>query len=653
MEDYKLESFTAKNPRINYENDLNPQQIKAVTEAEGPCLVLAGAGSGKTRVLIYRLAYLLEKGVNPQNILLVTFTNKASKEMIHRAESFLKMSLSHLWTGTFHHIGYRILRKEIHFSNYAPDFTIIDKEDSQNLITECLEQIGISKQNKFFPKKTVISNIWSLSINSLKKIDETINSFYPYLEEFTPQIKKALSLYTAKKREANILDFNDLLLNWLKLMEIKELKDKYSRFFQYVLVDEYQDTNRIQFEILKRVSSYYNNILAVGDDAQSIYSFRAADINNLLNFSREFKGAKIFKLETNYRSSPQILNLANEIIKNNINQYSKELTAVKIEGTLPVVVKAKDIYTQAKFVAQRILELLDQDTPLKEIAVLVRSRYQALELEVELLRRNIPYIVRGGLRFFEQAHTKDVLSYLKVITNPKDELSVKRSLCLHQAIGRGFAHKIWMKISQGKQMKEIYDSLPGKQKQGFKEFMSLIDKIKKSSSPEQAIRNIISSYKDYCYVSFDNSEDRILDLEELAKMARTFSTIKKFILDITSFEGFKSRAIIAGEEKEESLILSTIHQAKGLEWEVVFLIGFSDYDFPHPKALEKKEALEEERRLFYVATTRTKKQLYIVYPQMKYTFKNGLIYSRPSMFLDELSRNCYEEWEVTENSPDL
>ena len=649
MKRYKLKPFIGQS-QINYQDNLNPQQLKVVQGADGPCLVLAGAGSGKTRVLIYRLAYLLEKGIHPTQILLVTFTNKAASEMINRAENLLKMSLGTLWAGTFHHIGNVILRKESHHLGYSPNFTIIDKEDTKDLIDDCIEEMGFSSQKKLFPKKDIISRIRSLAANSLSEVDTIVASFYPYAEEFTPQIKKLLQFYAQKKKNANVMDFDDLLVNWLTLLDTTQVCDTYSQMFNYILVDEYQDTNKLQFEILKKIASFHHNILVVGDDAQSIYSFRAADIHNLLDFPKTFEGGNIFKLEINYRSTPQILTLANEIIKHNLNQFPKKLEAVKPPRGLPVIVKTNDVYHQAKFVTQKVLELIQEGTPLQEIAVLFRSRYQALELEIELLKRNIPYIIRGGVRFFEQAHLKDVLSYLKFVTNRKDELSFKRAISLHRGIGRGFAQKIWQQLTtQNKDIPHIQAKLPNKQKEGFREFNKIINSITHISGCEDAIKEIISSYKDYCYLTFDNPEDRIADLEELAKMSRDYPTIRGFLADIGSFEEFKGETLLASYETPQPLILSTIHQAKGLEWEVVFIIGFSDYEFPHPKSLQTQEALEEERRLFYVATTRAKNELYISYPQNRYTFKNGVILSRASMFFYELPSICFEEWEVVSN----
>ncbi len=648
MKSYKLEPFSGTS-LINYEESLNPQQLKIIKEADGPSLVLAGAGSGKTRVLIYRLAFLLDKGILPQNILLVTFTNKAANEMVNRAEMLLKSSLSGLWAGTFHHIGNIILRKEAHILGYSSNFTIVDKEDAKDLIEDCMENLGLDKKGKLFPKKAIIYNIYNLSSNSQKSISAVISDFYPHIEEYTPQIKKLVLAYEKKKKNANVMDFSDLLTNWLKILEERELCEKYSKLFQYILVDEYQDTNKLQFEILKKAASFHKNIIAVGDDAQSIYSFRAADIKNILHFPKTFSGTKIFKLYINYRSSPQILSLANEIIKHNIDQFPKKLEAVKENKNIPCVIEAKDIYQQAKFIGQRILELTREGISLNKIAVLFRSRFQALKLEMELLKRNIPYVMRGGVKFFEQAHIKDVLSYLKATINPKDELSFKRAICLHKGIGRASAYKIWSELMKNRKDLSIAEkTLPKRQSEGFKEFLSLFKILEKIKSPRDALREILKVYKSYCYLSFDNPDERILDLEELAKMASSHSTIKHFLSDLGSFEDFKGETIVVGYKKQELLVLSTIHQAKGLEWEVVFIISFCDHDFPHPKAIGCKSKLEEERRLFYVAATRAKSILYITYPQTKFTFKNGLIITRPSMFLSELPHECYEEW-ILEN----
>lgn len=648
MKTYKLEPFRGTSV-IDYQKNLNPEQLKVVTQGDGPSLVLAGAGSGKTRVLIYRLAWLLEQGVPADEILLVTFTNRAANEMTNRAETLLKSNLANLWSGTFHHIGNITLRREAESIGYSSNFTIVDREDAKDLLADCLQDLGLVKREKLFPKKALIYNIYSLAASSLADTDDVIASVYPHTQEYAHQIKKIINHYQKKKKTANVMDFSDLLTKWHEVLQNKEVLKKYAKNFRYILVDEYQDTNKLQFEILKPLASLHNNILVVGDDAQSIYSFRAADINNILNFPKTFAETKIFKLQTNYRSSPEILNLANDIIRHNSEQFPKVLKAMKPPAEIPMVIETKDVYQQAKFIGQRIIELHREGLSLGQIAVLFRSRFQALELEMELLKRNIPYLIRGGMRFFEQAHIKDALAYLKTIVNPQDELAFKRALCLQRGIGRGYAYKIWEKlIIEKKSLKEVEASLPKRQHPGLRNFIATRETLKKLKKPKEALLEVLTHYKDYCYLSFDNPDERILDLEELAKMASQYSNLKEFLLDLGSFEEFKGETVLSGRQMQEILVLSTIHQAKGLEWEAVFIIGFCNYEFPHPKALDSKKSLEEERRLFYVAATRSKTLLHITYPQTKYTFKNGLIITRPSMFLEELPKEAYEEVTIEE-----
>ncbi len=636
-------------PAVNFSHELNPQQLEVVEKAEGPCLVLAGAGSGKTKVLVYRLAYLLKQGVSAAEILLATFSNKASRHMIQRAEMLLGLNLKSLWAGTFHHIANIILRREAEKAGYKNNFTIIDREDAKDLIQDVLEELGILKSDKLFPKKDIILNIWSLARNSRKNLEEIIAERYSYLEEFGPSIKKALYLFQKRKKEANLMDFDDLLVFWLALMENKPLRDKYAQAFRYILVDEYQDTNRIQFEILKKISSYWHNILVVGDDAQSIYSFRAAEIKNILDFPRHFSPSKIFKLEINYRSTPQILAVANASINQNQRKFPKTLKTERRDGPLPTVIIARDIYQQAEFICEKVKQLYGEGMSLSQIAVLFRSRYNTLELEVELIKQNIPYIVRGGLRFFEQAHIKDILSFLKIIANPQDELSFKRALCLEKGIGRKGAQRIWKYlIKDNYSPKKIEKLLPKNQKEGFKEFWQAFSYLKNNPRPSAAINWLIKKYRDYCYLNFDNPQERLLDLEELSKLGSNFTSIEEFLVELSSYEDFKGEKGRNTQAPSESLVLSTIHQAKGLEWNTVFIVSLNEYDFPHPKSLEE-DNLEEERRLFYVAITRTKYRLYLLYFQRRYSFQQGFTISRPSLFLTELPPQILETVNLNPN----
>ena len=445
------------------------------------------------------------------------------------------------------------------------------------------------------------------------------------------------------------MDFDDLLVFWLALMENKSLRDKYAQTFRYILVDEYQDTNRIQFEILKKISSYWHNILVVGDDAQSIYSFRAAEIRNILDFPRHFSPSKIFKLEINYRSTPQILAVANASINHNKNQFPKTLKAERKEGPLPLIITTRDIYQQAEFICQKVKQLCQEGLDLSQIAVLFRSRYNALELEVELMKQNIPYIVRGGLRFFEQAHIKDILSFLKIVVNPQDELSFKRALCLEKGIGRKGAQRIWKYLVKDNYSKEkIEKLLPKNQKEGFRKFWEIFAYLKTNPSPSDAISQLIEKYRDYCYFNFDNPSERILDLEELSRLAHNFANLEEFLAELSSYEDFKGERNRSTQDSSQSLVLSTIHQAKGLEWNTVFILSLNEYDFPHPKSIEE-DNLEEERRLFYVAITRTKYRLYLLYFQRRYSSQEGFVLCRPSVFLTELPSHILETATLNNN----
>ncbi len=643
---------------IDYENALNPEQHEVVTRAEGPCLVLAGAGSGKTRTLIYRVAYLLEKGIPPQNILLVTFTNKATRNMQGRIEILLKAKPARLWSGTFHHIGNRSLRffaKEI---GYKRDFGILDEEDSVDLLKVCIKNLKIKIHEERFPQPKVLRSVISFSINSNKTLRETLEKYHPYFLHFHDIIKKIKEEYNRKKTSSSNMDYDDLLTKWLWLLRnIEKAKDKFSRQFRYILVDEYQDTNTLQSEIIKELSTFHRNILVVGDDAQSIYSFRGADVSNILRFPQEYPDAKIFKLESNYRSSPEILDLANDSISHNRNQFSKHLRALNESDTMPVLIETGDLYGQSNFVAQRILELRDEGIDLNEMAVLFRAHYQSAELEMELTKRNIPFIVRGGIRFFEQAHIKDVLAHIKISINPYDEISWLRALSIQPGIGTVYAGRVFDEFSNSGDLnriigKQFGNFLPERAQRGLKNFKKMMRSIVNrglEKKPDEAINGIIDNgYAGYVMTHFDNAKDRIDDLHELVNFAHNYKSTRRLLRDITLRESFKGETINGVPSHDEHLVLSTIHQAKGLEWKIVFIIGLCEGQFPHHKSKEEPLELEEERRLFYVATTRTKSQLYLLHPITRYDYQMGTVISRRSLFLEELDEKRYDRWEIEE-----
>ncbi len=663
MKQYNLKQVDIPiSTRIDYKKELNPQQLEVVTHADGPCLVLAGAGSGKTRTLVYRVAYLLEHGVDPRHILLVTFTNRAAHQMRDRIETLLKVKPKDIFWGTFHHIGNRSLRMYGEHIGIKNDFGILDEEDSATILKAVIRSLRISHDSRIFPKPRVLQSIISYARNSKEKLEDVLDRRCPDFLQFTSDIHHIWGRYTAKKKESNNLDYDDLLSEWLRLLtQSQEARQKQSGLFRYILVDEYQDTNRLQFEIIKILSGFHKNILVVGDDAQSIYSFRAANIRNILDFPEEFPGAKIFKLEINYRSTPQILGLANESINHNIRQYPKRLKASLPDGETPAYVRVGDLNSQAALICQRVLELYGQGMPLGNIAVLFRAHYQSAELEMELIKRNISYVLRGGMKFFEQAHIKDALSYVRIAHNPFDEVSWMRALGLHQGIGLVYADKIYQKFAAD--VKELsglfggkdWEFLPKRPAAGFSSFcriMRHISEDKFQGKADKMIEVILKDgYYNYCIANFENSKDRLDDLEELINFAHTYRSIRQFLADACLGEGFKGETVIQPHKQmQEQLVLSTIHQAKGLEWDVVFLIGLVDNQFPHPKSEDDPNQLEEERRLFYVASTRAKKQLYLVQPMTRYDYNYGTVISRPSLFLTELDPGCYEEWAVEEEA---
>jgi DNA helicase-2/ATP-dependent DNA helicase PcrA len=646
---------------IDFKGNLNEQQFEVVTGAEGPCLVLAGAGSGKTRTLIYRLAYLLERGVSPKNILLMTFTNKAAREMKDRAEMLLRYKPKGGWSGTFHHIGNRTLRMYAEHIGYKRDFGILDEHDSKDLIKSCMGKQKDKVRDERFPKPSVVQSIISFSVNTKKSIEEVLEEKYPYFSIFLRDIEYIKKIYDEKKKQSNNMDYDDLLVKWKLLLEtVPAARRKFTDQFLYILVDEYQDTNFLQADIIDILAERHRNVLVVGDDAQSIYSFRGARVDNILQFPERFKDARIFKLETNYRSTPEILGLANDSLKNNEKQFYKELKAVNESLEKPALVEVKDLYAQASFIAQRILEMREEGLELKDIAVLFRAHYQSAELQMELVKRNIPYIVRGGIRFFEQAHIKDVLSYMKIVVNPTDEISWMRALTLCPGIGPGYATKIFEIFRKGNKDLESFlksdlsGSIGKKAKSGYNRFLRIMRAITGkagSEVPGEMINLILEAgYENHILASYENAKDRVDDIHELVNFSHDYKSLQDFLSDITLRENFRGETVLGEREEDECLVISTIHQAKGLEWDAVMIIGLCEGQFPHPKALRESFEIEEERRLFYVAGTRARKYLYLIHPATRYDYQMGTVVSRRSRFLEELDSGDYEVWEVSSSS---
>ncbi len=636
--------------RINYEKELNLEQLSVVMHPGNPMLVLAGAGTGKTRTVTYRVARLIETNVRPENILLLTFTNKAAKEMMRRVESLIDRNIQGLWGGTFHHVGNMILRRHCLLIGYRQGFSILDREDSKDLFDICL--LEIKKIKTVLPKGSVLSEIYSLMKNSGKNIEETITFKFAHFINVIDEVKELINLYEKKKQALNLMDFDDLLTNWKRLLlEHENIREYYASRFLHILVDEYQDTNKLQAEIVDLLAYKNRNLMAVGDDAQSIYSFRGADFENILKFPERYPDVTIFNLTINYRSTPEILNLANKSIKNNVRQFNKELFSVKKDSTLPYLVPLRDIFQQADFVAQKIIDMNIEGVPLNDIAVLYRSHYQSMELQMELQRRGIPFEVRSGLKFFEQAHIKDILSFLRVVVNPYDELSWKRILKLIPGVGKVTAEKLWKSIVQSESpidtLCQVSRLVPKKAVSGFYLCIDMLKKLRGDGNthitlkPSAAIEHILKNgYEDYLYSHYPNAEERIEDIEQMTRFAIKYSSLESFISDM-SLQSASGGEIEEGDEDRECVILSTVHQAKGLEWNSVFIIGLNDGRFPSIRALNM-EFEEEERRLFYVAVTRTKEELYLCYPVSSEEWQ-GIGFLRPSRFLKELPIDVYEE----------
>ncbi len=653
--------------KINYEDDLNPEQIGVVFSGKGHSLVLAGAGSGKTRTLTYRVAYLLENGVKPENILLVTFTNKAAREMLYRIEKLLGYKPKGLMGGTFHHVANILCRKYAKFLGYDNNFSILDTSDVSELLNTCRPKDFNIKERRF-PKGNVLRTIYSLHVNCELDIDEIIDTRYPQFLDILDDIHATLKTYEKKKKKMNVMDFDDLLVNWLKLLYTDEIRKNLSNQFKYILVDEYQDVNNLQADIIIKLGEEHGNILVVGDDSQSIYSFRGANIENIFHFEKQLKDVKIYKITTNYRSTPEILNFANSSIINNEMQYFKELKSVKKSGEYPGLVTLTSSEEQAKFISQRILELRDENIKLNEIAILYRAHFHSTEIELELNRSNIPYIIRSGKKFFERAHIKDVLSYLKILENPKDQISWIRALKMIKGIGNKGADSIWQLIADSPNPLQnicrptLTSKLKGKRvnQKAWIEFIKFLNEINRDeikNNPSEVLSIAFNYYKDYLENSFENFEDRKDDIEQLILFSQKYKSLEEFIVELVLEQETIGQTDFGDNlDENEHVILSTIHGAKGLEWNVVFIISIVDGYFPSHRITTEKE-LEEERRLFYVAVTRAKKYLYLTVPIFqRIGFQSGAygtnrnIIAKPSIFIEEIPPDYYEKWDVNENS---
>jgi ATP-dependent DNA helicase UvrD/PcrA len=646
---------------IDYAAELNEQQLAAVTAPPGPLLVIAGAGSGKTRTLTYRVAYLLENGIDPRNILLLTFTNKAARQMLDRVANLLPVDASGLWGGTFHSIGNRMLRRHGSALGYSSGFTIMDREDQKDLIDTVVAAAGINPKEIRFPKGDVLAEIFGFVINTETPIDALLAEKFPYFLPLLEQITDVHARYEKKKKNTNSMDFDDLLEKTLRMLkEHEHIADFYRRQFQFILVDEYQDTNKIQADFIDTLASEHRNVMVVGDDAQSIYSWRGANFKNILAFPERYPDAQVFKIEMNYRSVPEILQVANAAIAANVKQFRKKLAATRPSNAVrPAVVGLNDGSEQAQFVAQRILELRDEGIELNEIAVLYRAHYHAIELQLELSRRGIPYLITSGVRFFEQAHVKDVTSFVRFVANPRDEVAFKRMVKLLPGIGNKSADNHWRAWEKGlNERGEIASwgerllAMPvgSKSKKSWEQLAHTLDEIApggQANPPSEMITSIVEAiYDDYAKANFTNYELRHEDLNQLAAFARQFKDVHEFLSQLALISNIDAEPALDQTTDTEAVNLSSVHQAKGLEYHTVFVIWLTDGMFPSTRSLETRDAIEEERRLFYVAITRARDELYLTFPHMRLSGGFGDIFQRPSRFLKEIPTHLVEDWQI-------
>ena len=640
-------------PTINFEKELNAEQLKVIHEGDGPCLVLAGAGSGKTRTIVYRMAYLLEKGIPPEQILLLTFTNKAAREMLTRVEELTGVNPRRLCGGTFHSAANRFLREFAGLlclpseasgvgGGFARGFGILDEEDAKSLIKLAVKEGGFDTGAKKFPSPAIIKSVSSFALNSQILLEDALEMKQPAFYDLAEDIKRIIGIYERKKRESNMMDFDDLLFLLVKLLrENPVVRASLSGRFAYILIDEYQDTNPLQAEMIRLLSPKSGNILVVGDDAQSIYSFRGAAIANILNFPKVYSGAKVFRLEINYRSTPEILNLANDIISKNTAQFPKNLKSVKDSFVKPFMHQAGTGADEARFVVDKIAALRREGVPAKSIAVLFRATHHSQPVELELGRRGIQFEYRGGTRFFERSHIKDALAYLRAFANPSDETAWQRILLMHGGIGPASAQKIFIEIRELQSFEHIANhnfgfALGEKIKFGWNKLIGTIKNLipHKEKNPSELIRALANSdYAVYLATEYENSKDRLEDIGQLAAFAANYPTLEDFLSEIALYDGFTGRG-----QTGDAIVLSTIHQAKGLEWDTVFIINLADMAFPNQRALFEDGGVEEERRLFYVAATRAEKKLFLTFPLIG---PQG-DYVQPSMFLSELDDDLLE-----------
>lgn len=658
---YRIKKTKVAIQTADYLAVLNEEQKAVVVAPPGPLLVLAGAGTGKTRTLTHRVVHLLKSGIRPENIILVTFTNRAAREMLKRVEDLCGSVSRRLLAGTFHHIANRVLRDHATAIGYQNNFTILARDDAKEVMAAAMADVGVQPKKQRFPKPDMMQQLVSYTINTQKPIDEVVLEKAPRFLDQTSRIAEVCRAYVQRKVKMNLMDFDDLLMNFKVLLsEVPAVAKALQNQAMAVLVDEYQDTNRLQSDIVDLLAAKHQNITVVGDDAQSIYGFRGADVNNMLHFEQRYPKSTRLALTVNYRSTPQVLAMANETLRHADEGFQKDLQAVRPDGVPSAVVPCRDVFQQAEFVVQRILELVDEGVSLDDVAVLYRAHFHAMELQVELLRQGVPFVVHSGLRFFEQAHIRDVLSYLRLIYNPNDELSFRRSIKLHEGVGNATADQLWRELAsmreartgafQGRLVEALLSVVGKRAKVGVQRFVDVVGSLaqpKMLKAPDEMIRTLLDAfYGDYLEQKFLNGKERQDDIQQLADYAAGYEDLSSFMNELALVEEFAAEDPQGANEKEESLTLSSIHRAKGLEWSRVFVVWLAEGRFPSEMSFREPGGVDEERRLFYVATTRAKDELTLTFPMLHRQRDQSQVLLRRSRFVEEI-----EELETDDETP--
>ena len=660
--DFALDPTSAPHgvPPIDFRKELNDEQFAAVTAPPGPLLVLAGAGSGKTRTLTYRVAYLLSQGVRPGEILLLTFTNKAAKEMLHRVQDLTGVEPGRFWGGTFHSIGHRTLRMHGETIGLPRTFTILDADESESLLRDAVESADKAFfKDKTHPRPGPLHSVISMARNTQLSLSETVTRFFPQYDTLIERLPLFAKKYAEAKRQANVLDYDDLLEFWLELLKKSpETAAYFSHRFRHVLVDEYQDTNTLQSQIVDAIGAHHQ-VMAVGDDAQCIYSWRGANFENILTFPDRHPGTVMHYIETNYRSTPQILALANAVLlaQPKGRHFDKELRPHRANSEKPYVVQSMDSREQAQFIVQRIRGLTDEGCALSDIAILYRAHFQALDIQLELSRLQIPYQITSGVRFFEQAHVRDLIALLRFVYNPSDTLAWNRLVVLLPKVGDKGAQKIYAaaldhaKLLQ-KNFVDVLDSddvrsrVPKDAKEEWPKLVTSLQQVAevmRTMKPSNAIETAIDGwYGDYLKGAFANYVSRLDDLKSLIGFATRFEYMQDMLAQIMLLNGETSNR--SADPDADALRLTTVHQAKGLEYAAVFLIGLADGMFPLRRSIEAGD-VEEERRLFYVAVTRARDELYLCWPKVN-TKGGPAMLMTPSRFLQEIPADLYQPLKI-------